>query len=205
MLIRLPVSAASSRLIHYHRHVRRPIVRVVAFQAVRSYATPGRPKSVVGESSKPVKRTTTRAKGTSTSAKTSSTKTKSSKSAAKKPAAKKAAPKKAAPKKKAKPAKKVLTEEQKAAQQAKLLKRKASNKKKADLENIKALKQQALKPPVSLASGKISAYNIYIAESIKDSADASKPVKDRLTEHAHRYSTISASEKEVCLRQTRDR
>jgi len=197
MLVRLRVSAASSRLIHCHHHVRRPIVRVVAFQTVRTYATPGRPKSVVGETSKPVKRTTSRAKSTSTSTKTTAAKTTSSRSTTKKSAAKKAVPKKAAPKKKTKPVKKSLTEEQKIAQKDKLLKRKASDKKKADLEAIKTLKQQALKPPLSLNANKVSGFNVYIADSMKNSTDTSTPGRDKIRLYSKRYATLSDSEKEA--------
>jgi hypothetical protein len=200
MLTRLPVSAASLHLIRCHHHVRRPIVRVVVLQAGRTYATPGRPKSVVGETSKAVKRTTSRAQGASTSSKATAARTKSSKSTVKKPAAKKATSKKAASHKK-KPVKKALTEEQKAAQQEKKLKRKASDKKKADQENIRALKQQALKPPVPPGGGGATSFTAYMADAIKSSAAADKPLVDRFAEAAKRYSTLSASEKEVCLRQ----
>ncbi|KAF1821057.1 uncharacterized protein K489DRAFT_263909 [Dissoconium aciculare CBS 342.82] len=196
MLARLPVSSAGSRLVHCHRHIRRPIVRIVAFHATRTYATPGRPKSVVGEPSKPVKRATSRATGTSTtSAKRTTTKTaKSTKAAAKKPRAKKAAPKKAATKKK--PKRVTLTEEQKAAQKAKLLKRKTSEKKKADLLEIKTLKEQALAPPVPV-TGNRNAYNVYVAEAMKGAKGSNGDVTSAFAHVAKQYKSLSAAEKEV--------
>jgi hypothetical protein len=143
-----------------------------------------------------VKRATSRATGTSTtSAKRTTTKTaKSTKAAAKKPRAKKAAPKKAATKKK--PKKVTLTEEQKAAQKAKLLKRKTSEKKKADLLEIKTLKEQALAPPVPV-TGNRNAYNVYVAEAMKGAKGSNGDVTSAFAHVAKQYKSLSAAEKEV--------
>lgn len=99
--------------------------RLIAVSARRGYATPGRPRSTVGEPSKPVKRA---AKRTTTGTTTGTTKTKV-KAAAKKP-------KKKAAKKPVKKAKKPLTE-------AQLAKKKVNEERAL----VKELKVQALVPP----------------------------------------------------------
>ncbi|CZT16636.1 uncharacterized protein RCC_02471 [Ramularia collo-cygni] len=129
--------------------------------AIRTYATPGRPKSVVGEPSRPVKRAVKRA-------------------AAKPADGTSAAEKKLAASKRKAAAKKsqiVLTEEQKAEQKERLAKaqaamkerqtkQKADAKKRVEKDRAVVLKKLALDPP---SRYKPSAYTCFTSEKIKAS------------------------------------
>jgi len=127
--------------------------------AIRTYATPGRPKSVVGEPSRPVKRAVKRA-------------------AAKPADGKSAAEKKLAASKRKAAAKKReinLTDEQKAAQKERLEaaqaalkarqeKQKLKGKEAAQKEKLVELKKLALDPPPCPS---VSAYTTFTAEKIR--------------------------------------
>ncbi|KAF2771671.1 hypothetical protein EJ03DRAFT_372631 [Teratosphaeria nubilosa] len=118
----------------------------------RFYATPGRPKSVVGEPSRPVKRSVKKAAPKATASGSPAkdkVELKKKQATAKKPAAKK------------KPAKEKPTEEQ-AAQRAAKAERKAA-KTKAD--ELRALKKLALQPP---AISRPNAWVLFMAEKTKE-------------------------------------
>lgn len=156
--------------------------------SLRTYATPGRPKSVVGEPSRPVKR---RAAGDSTSA---------------------AEKKLAASKRKAAVQRKVveLTEEQKLAQQERLEaaraavkirqeKKKAATKVRADKEKIAELKTLALEPPARPFS---SAYTSYTSEKVRGlgpipSEHGKSGLGQRMKEVAAMWKTLDPAEIEV--------
>ncbi len=146
------VGTSLTRLPLYARLPFRPAAHQCTLIAPsRSYATPGRPRSTVGEPSRPIKRAVKRA------AKTPST----DDAASKKTAAKKKTA--AAKKKKAAPAKErraPLTPEQK---QAKLAAKKARTEK----ERIKELKKIALDPP---KHSPLTAFNVYTAEKLKENS-----------------------------------
>lgn len=162
--------------------------------SIRTYATPGRPKSVVGEPSRPVKR--------------------SVKSAARKPAdGSSPAEKKLAAKRKGAAKKRVpLTEEQQAAQQERLEAARATLKKRqqkkrdaekaqADKEKIKELKGLALDPPLTPHS---SGYIAFTTEKLKvmgplgTNDDGTKQtLGPRMKAVAAEWHTISPADHEV--------
>lgn len=140
VLLRWPATArlsAPSPLLQNHRDL--PLRKLLAPQR-RLYATPGRPKSVVGEPSKTVKRAVKRA-----AAKTTSSDTLPTKNTAKKSKTKTAAKKKTTGK--------PLTEEQKTARAAK-----------QQREMKKALRAAALEPPKVAHS---NAYQQFFADRMK--------------------------------------
>lgn len=166
--------------------------------AIRTYATPGRPKSVVGEPSRPVKRAVKRA----------AAKPADGTSAAEKKLA--ASKRKAAAKRK----QIVLTEEQKAEQQERLeaaqaalkarqAKKKEKTKELAAKEKLVELKKLALDPPVRPTA---SAYTSFTSEKIKAlgplvSEDGSKiGLGDRMRAVAAQWKTLGPAEIEVCHR-----
>jgi len=157
-------------------------------QTQRTYATPGRPRKVVGEPSKPVKRAVKRAAAKATdpdSPVKEIVKPRKRSPAAKPATAKKAAaasdeaatPDKAVVKKAPKTAKKApktakraprtpkaLTEEQQVAKTARLEKYKTNKALKLETAKIQSLKVLALKPPFP---SRRSAYNVFLAEASK--------------------------------------
>ncbi|KAK1811995.1 hypothetical protein LTR12_013611 [Friedmanniomyces endolithicus] len=157
-------------------------------QTQRTYATPGRPRKVVGEPSKPVKRAVKRAAAKATdpdSPVKEIVKPRKRSPAAKPATAKKAAaasdeaatPDKAVVKKAPKTAKKApktakraprtpkaLTEEQQVAKTARLENYKTNKALKLETAKIQSLKVLALKPPFP---SRRSAYNVFLAEASK--------------------------------------
>ncbi|KAK0272751.1 hypothetical protein LTR35_012717 [Friedmanniomyces endolithicus] len=157
-------------------------------QTQRTYATPGRPRKVVGEPSKPVKRAVKRAAAKATgpdSPVKQIVKPRKRSPTAKPATAKKAAaasdeaatPDKAEVKKAPKTAKKApktakraprkpkaLTEEQQVAKTARLEKYKTNKALKLEMAKIQSLKVVALKPPFP---SRRSAYNVFLAEASK--------------------------------------
>ncbi|KAK0868200.1 hypothetical protein LTS02_003721 [Friedmanniomyces endolithicus] len=150
-------------------------------QTQRTYATPGRPRKVVGEPSKPVKRAVKRAAAKATdpdSPVKEIVKPRKRSPAAKPATAKKAAaasdeaatPDKAVVKKAPKTAKraprtpKALTEEQQVAKTARLEKYKTNKALKLETAKIQSHKVLALKPPFP---SRRSAYNVFLAEASK--------------------------------------
>ncbi|CAK4032075.1 Hypothetical predicted protein [Lecanosticta acicola] len=145
-LLRLPVRSRLLRLTGYQcQHG--TIARTPTVFAVRTYATPGRPKRVVGEPSRPVKRSVKKAAakpadGTSAAEKKTAVK---KRKAAKKPAAKKQ--------------KAPLTVEQKA-------EKKARSKKRSDAAKLKELKEAALKPPK--VNARASPWMVFMQEKLRE-------------------------------------
>lgn len=120
-------------------------LRTLVVPQARLYATPGRPKSVVGEPSKTVKRAVKRAAATNTSSGTLPAKNTANKGSAKAASKKSSAAKKTT--------RKPLTEEQKAARAAK-----------QQRELKKALRAAALDPPKVAHS---NAYQQFFADRMK--------------------------------------
>lgn len=163
--------------------------------SIRTYATPGRPKSVVGEPSRPVKRAVKRdaakpADGVSPAERKLA--------ASKRKAAAKRAPV-------------VLTEEQKAAQQerlanarasmqARLDKKKAQAKARADKEKVVELKKLALDLPPRLI---VSGYTSFTSEKLKawgpltDQDGQKVSLGSRMRDCASQWKTLEPAEVEV--------
>ena len=147
---------------------------------IRTYATPGRPKSVVGEPSRPVKRAV--------------------KKAASKPRdGTSAAEKKVAAKKRKRAAKRAVTPEEaaqkavrEAARKEKATERKAAIKKRTKLQDLKAT---AL-PDAPKKTAFPSAYLAYWAEAVKE-RKANQGVKERVKEAATEWKQKSAADIEV--------
>ncbi|TKA82157.1 hypothetical protein B0A55_02047 [Friedmanniomyces simplex] len=149
--------------------------RAVLCQPRRTYATPGRPRNVVGEPSKPVKRAVKRAAAKATTSEDSPAKRKieeKKEAAAKKPATAKkpAKPRKAAapgaPAKKRAPRKKALTEEEQLAKETKLQLAKAAKAVRLGRQEMSSLKKAALKPPAIAIS---NAFLVFATERAKKS------------------------------------
>lgn len=148
--------------------------RATIFSSLRSYATPGRPRTAVGEPSRPVKRAVKR------DARSADGGEAKKRVQARKASAK--AKKKAAPKK---PVKKVLTPEQQAKKEAKA----ASTK-------IKELKKTALKPPTT--GQRVTAYNVFIGEHTRGrKVGAGQSAPEALKEANGEWKTLSPADIEV--------
>lgn len=154
----------------------------VAFKSQRSYATPGRPRTAVGEPTKTVKRAVKRT------------------AAEKDPEA--TTPKKPAKKAAKKPVKEP-TEEDKARAKAEAYKEKVRANVKADKVRLQQLEELALPTPKGLvASPKMTAWTAYSGERVKEQfsgthgqkADLSSVVK----ELARSYKDLPAAQREVC-------
>lgn len=163
--------------------------------SIRTYATPGRPKSVVGEPSRPVKRAVKRAAAKPADGMS--------------PAERKVATSKRRAAAKREPV--VLTEEQKAAQQERLEnaqaamksrqeKKKAKKKVQDDKDKVKQLKSLALDLP---KRPQFSAYTIFTGEKIKamgplTSEDGTQhTLGSRMKEAASKWKTLGPAEVEV--------
>lgn len=164
-------------------------VRLPIILAVRSYATPGRPKKVVGEPSRPVKRAVKKAASkpaTGDSAAEKLVKTK----------------KTAATKKKAKkPVKVALTPEQQAAAKEKAALKKERTKLSDAKKKLADARVEALKPPKKSRS---SAYVVFFAEKMKSvslSGKTRSEMNDTMAsgarEVAAQYKALSPAELEV--------
>ena len=174
------------------RHQPDAASRAALYHAIRTYATPGRPRNVVGEPSKPVKRSVKRAAPKATDAAESPAKRKVE---AKKAKAKAKPKPKAKPKAKAAKPKKELTVEQKERKAASLEKKK-----------VLELKKLALKPPVVTQSNAYieffkekSAQNAALKEKLSGGA---KEQNQRVAEHGKAvgaaWKELAASDVEVC-------
>lgn len=147
--------------------------RATVFLSLRSYATPGRPRTAVGEPSRPVKRAVKR-DARSADGGEAKKRVQARKASAK---AKKKAPKK--------PVKKVLTPEQQAKKEAKA----ASTK-------VKELKKTALKPPTT--GQRVTAYNVFIGEHTRGrKASAGQSAPEALKEANAEWKTLSPADIEV--------
>ncbi|KAF2211594.1 hypothetical protein CERZMDRAFT_98475 [Cercospora zeae-maydis SCOH1-5] len=152
---------------------------------IRTYATPGRPKSVVGEPSRPVKRAVKNAAakprdGTSAAEKKIAAKKR-------KPASKQAATPEKAAKRLAVSTRKA---ERAAASKEKAAQRKAAIAKKTKLEDLKAT---AL-PEAPKKSVYSSTYQAFWAEAVRQSD--SENVNDRVKEAAAKWKQVSAADVE---------
>jgi len=195
MLLRFPVrSRMPLVLLHSPRDraaagVRAPFALALASSVkTRSYATPGRPKSVVGEPSRPVKRAV--------------------KKAANEPADGNSAPKgQVAAKKRTPTSTRALTPEKAkqqkdaaekkdaraAALKAKAALRKSSDRKKAKLKDLKA----AALPDAPRRVVYYSAYQLYWSEHVKATVDTNATTTARTKEAAMKWKELSAADLEV--------
>jgi hypothetical protein len=220
MLVRLPLSAACSRLIRCHTSSRVANTRAWQLVVRRSYATPGRPKKAVGETSKPVKRAAKPAAKTSTTAPATAKKVVAAKKAAPKKAAKQtpeqklaqkaalkekadkkkeaAAQKKATLKEKAdkkKAAQKEKLAKQKEAQKAKLLKQRATKKKTTADTKLAELRKTALQLPK--VSGNVSAYNVFVSQNSKGESASLEQSQNRMKDLAKKFQELGGQDREV--------
>lgn len=152
-----------------------PLVAVV-----RSYATPGRPKSVVGEPSRPVKRAVKKAAAKQATGDS--------------PAEKQVRAKQRNATTKKSKAKKALTPEEKAAKKEKAVAKKARAKVTAEKTKLADLRQAALKPPK--LSRAANAYLTFVTEKMKDKV-AYEANKDKMKDIARQWKNITPSEHEV--------
>ena len=180
--------------------------RVLLSSSQRYYATPGRPRSTVGEPSRPVKRAVKRAaKAPDGPAKEKVQERKKDAAAKKKAPAKKTAvalkkttpvaakKKTAAPKKtttaptKKRATRRVLTDAQK-----------ATKAQKAENDKIKEYKKAALSPPKN--GSRRTAYNMFAQEKLKgqDLKTTGEKVTDVVKRLAPEFKQLSAAELEVC-------
>ena len=164
-------------------------VRLPLALPIRTYATPGRPKSVVGEPSRPVKRAVKKAAakpadGTS--------------AAEKKIAAKKRSPRALTPEE---AEKRQAAAEKKAARDAarkqKASLRKASDKKKTKLEDLKT----AALPDAPKKAQYSSAYQVYWSESAKATSGSEEKVTVKVKDAAAKWKEMSPADIEVRLLQ----
>ena len=158
--------------------------RIPALIALRAYATPGRPKSVVGEPSRPVKRSVKKAAAkprTGTSAAEKKTASRKRKASAK---AKKPAPKK-------------LTQEQKDA-------KKAKTKLLSEAARKRELKATALKMPK--ISARLTPWIVFNTEKMQGTTSVPKGVSQeertralaqQIRESAAEFKNLSAAELEA--------
>ncbi|KXT03568.1 hypothetical protein AC578_10005 [Pseudocercospora eumusae] len=150
---------------------------------IRTYATPGRPKSVVGEPSRPVKR----------NVKKSVAKPRDASSAAeKKPASKKRkrriTPEQVAAKKQKEAAKKEAMKE--AAKKRQAAKR-AAHKASAEKEMLQGLKTAALDPPKQRSTS--SAWITFISEKTKATKES---IPDKVKAISAEFKNLSAADRE---------
>lgn len=172
---------------------------------IRTYATPGRPKRVVGEPSKPVKRAVKKkaaqpADGSSAAEQQVAAK----KSTAAKNTRKTLTPEQKAAKKEQVAAKqaaaKVAAEERLEKQKAVQQKRKANAKVEAQKAKVKELKKVALSPPPKVRP---TAYNIFLSEKMKEllTQRSEAPVKEHFLnasrEMARMWKEANATDVEV--------
>jgi hypothetical protein len=170
----------------------RPATRSVVLP-FRSYATPGRPKSVVGEPSRPVKRAVKKAAAKPADG---------SSPAEKKVAAKRTAAAKKS--KKAAPKKKTLTEEQVARLNDRQVKAKARQQARSEKDKLAELKQAALNPPKVVHD---NPYTYFMTEKFKQMG----PFEDVATNQAltraftsrvaavgAEWKSLNAADREVC-------
>lgn len=153
----------------------------VASKSQRSYATPGRPRTAVGEPTKTVKRAVKRT------------------AAAKDPEA--TTPKKPAKKAAKKPVKEP-TEEDKARAKVNADKKKASAKVKADKAKLHQLEELALPTPKGLvASPKMTAWTAYNSEKVYEQFSGTQGqanLSSLVKELARNYKDLPAAQREVC-------
>ncbi|KAK5116020.1 hypothetical protein LTR62_000476 [Meristemomyces frigidus] len=195
LLSRLPIRSRLplSRPIQHHSQA---ATSIVPCHLRRTYATPGRPRNVVGEPSRPVKRSVKKAAATATSpdspAKQANEERKAAAATAKQTRQPRANKELTAEEKEARAArarearalrpKKVLTDAQKEAKATKATKarqprpktkltdaQKESRAAKALSAKHQALKRAALSPPTITSS---SAYNAFISQNFKDNKEA---------------------------------
>jgi hypothetical protein len=161
----------------------RPVTRTVVLP-IRTYATPGRPKSVVGEPSRPVKRAVKKA----------AAKPADGSSPAEKNVAAKAKSKKKAPKK--------LTEEEKTALKERQAKVKARRQVVIEKEKLQALKKAALEPPKVERDNPYAAFtkekNKTLGPITRQSDEtAAKAFADRISAIGAEWKSMGAADREV--------
>ena len=180
-LLRLPASARLALRPSIFSQQYDSSSRVLALSALRSYATPQKPRKAVGEPSRPVKRAVKRAaKSPSTGEAGEQLAEKKKAARAKKTAGttkKKTAPKAKKPAPPKKRVKKPLTEEEKTTAE------------------IKALKKTALSPPPS--GTKYSARNAFIAEATSKTGENSEGQKAIFKSASARWYQLTPAELEV--------
>ncbi|KAK5717825.1 hypothetical protein LTR15_008666 [Elasticomyces elasticus] len=138
--------------------------RALLYQTRRTFATPGRPRNVVGEPSKPVKRAVKKSVAKAASA--DSPAKEGNEVRKRKAAEKPATAKKPAAKRGPKPKVLVeLSEEQKAANEAKSIKSKEAKASRLERAKIAELKKVALSPPKIPQAG---AYTVFAAEKSRN-------------------------------------
>lgn len=203
-LARVPVRSRLIRSAYHCQHGQGAQAPAGLF--LRTYATPGRPKSVVGEPSKPVKRAVKKAAakpltGDSPAEKKVATN--------KRNAAKKAAGSK---KKALTPEQKERAEQRKLKQQERLAKEKATEKARktklkaqtkasAEKEELRELKEAALKPP---AGKRPTSYTIFFTEIMKkhdlgvgDNQERKDALGRAARDAAAQWKNLSPAEREV--------
>lgn len=197
-LVRVPVRSRLIRPAYRCRHGLVAKAPTVLFQ--RTYATPGRPKSVVGEPSKPVKRAVKKA----------AAKPPTGDSPAEKLVA---ADKRKAVKKKLTPEQKELAKQRKLDNKERLAKAKATEKARKDKlkaqtkanaakEELKELKKTALQPPKAKSN---TSYNFFFVEVVMKKHDLAAGThqdrKDTLARAARdaseQWKSLSPEEREV--------
>lgn len=185
MLLRFPARLRRPRvLLPTPRDRAAAVTQPLAFP-IRTYATPGRPKSVVGEPSRPVKRAVKKAAaeladGTS--------------AAEKQIAAKKRNPRTLTPeqteKRQAAAARKAVRD---AGIKEKAALRKAFDKKKTKLEDLKT----AALPDAPKKAQYASAYQVYWAEHAKIASGADEKITARIKEAASKWKQLPPADVEV--------
>ncbi|EME88870.1 uncharacterized protein MYCFIDRAFT_213435 [Pseudocercospora fijiensis CIRAD86] len=188
VLVRFPARLPRSLPLLQPNHGLKPKISIIL--PIRTYATPGRPKSVVGEPSRPVKRNVKKGAAKPRDA---------SSAASKKLASKKLASKKRTTTRAKTPEQKAAQAEKQAAQKAALAKRKAAQKAAsqatAEKEKLQELKKAALDPPKQKTG--VNAYITFFAEKAAGSSVSDKVnFAERSKNIGAEWKNISATDRE---------
>ncbi|SMR44613.1 unnamed protein product [Zymoseptoria tritici ST99CH_3D1] len=174
----------------------RPVTRTIVLP-IRSYATPGRPKSVVGEPSRPVKRAVKKAAAKPADGSSPAAKNDAAKRDAAAKKSKKTSPTKRQPKQ--------LTEAQTAALKERQAKAKARKQVVVEKEKLNELKRIALSPPKLVGD---NPYAVFTKEKNKERGSLStasesstretrlKNFTERVTAVAAEWKSLNAAERE---------
>ncbi|KAK4506682.1 hypothetical protein PRZ48_000415 [Zasmidium cellare] len=192
-LVRVPVRSRLIRPLYQCQHGQ--VGRAPAVLPLRTYATPGRPKSVVGEPSKPVKRAVKKA---AAKPPTGDSPAEKAVKANKRNAAKKTAgtkKKELTPTQKERAEKRKLKEEERLAKEkARKTKLRATTKASAEKDAIKQLKKTALKPP---QLRRAASYVLFHTENLKNHDLSSGSAQDRREALARAARDSSAKWKDL--------
>ncbi|EGP91364.1 uncharacterized protein MYCGRDRAFT_89562 [Zymoseptoria tritici IPO323] len=168
----------------------RPVTRTIVLP-IRSYATPGRPKSVVGEPSRPVKRAVKKAAAKPADGSSPAAKNVAAKRDAAAKKSKKTSPTKRQPKQ--------LTEAQTAALKERQAKAKARKQVVVEKEKLNELKRIALSPPKLVGD---NPYAVFTKEKNKErgslsTASESSTRETRLKNFTKRVTAVAAEWKSL--------